>query len=232
MKGLLISFDGLDASGKATQTRLLIERLRSQNLTVHTFGTPDYTTPTGQELRAYLQGKLDDWSAMPWQKKMRLFADNRAEHRQEVVAALAAGEIVVYDRYVPSSLTFITVEAKHQEAYRSRQEIHAEVRQAEYHANNMPQEDISIFLDVPPRLALTLLGDRKKQQQEPEEYTDQLAVQEELYREYEHLISTGPNRYTRVMCVDQESLLPPEVIAGRVWQMLTNRFPQLPILPS
>ena len=129
MSGFLISFDGLDSSGKNTQTQALIARLRKAGRRVATFTTPDYTTPSGQELRARLQGKVGDWATTPWQEKMRLFAKNRAEHRQEVVDALSVGAIVLYDRYVPSSLAFIAVEAALQDPTVTREQVYGAVNE-------------------------------------------------------------------------------------------------------
>ncbi|HLD26071.1 MAG TPA: hypothetical protein VJC05_03445 [Candidatus Andersenbacteria bacterium] len=227
MSGFLISFDGLDSSGKNTQTQALIARLRKAGRRVATFTTPDYTTPSGQELRARLQGKVGDWATTPWQEKMRLFAKNRAEHRQEVVDALSVGAIVLYDRYVPSSLAFIAVEAALQDPTVTREQVYGAVRQAEYGDNQMPPEDCSIFLDVPPARALALLAGRKEAQQAADEYTDQLHVQEKLYEEYEYLTALDPERYLRIVCLEGEQLLPPEVIADRVWAEVTKRFPSL-----
>src|SRR3990167_8676430 len=108
---MLISFDGLDSSGKATQSRLLCEHLQKKEIQVKKFCTPDYDTPSGKELKLRLQNKIGNWQETPWQEKMEFFAANRKEHRQEVVDAIESGTVVVYDRYVPSSMAFISAEA-------------------------------------------------------------------------------------------------------------------------
>lgn len=225
--GLLISFDGLDSSGKATQTKLLHDRLHAAGHIVPVFATPDYTMPSGQELRARLQDKLGTWANISWQDKMRLFAANRAEHKDKVITSLASGAVVVYDRYVPSSLAFITVEAQAQQPQLTREEIHTAVRRLEHEVNGMPVEDCSFFLDLSPLAAASLLLGRKIKHQDDDEYTDQLAIQEKLYREYERLVADDPRHYLRITCSEAGSLLKPEIIADRVWQQFTRRFPQL-----
>jgi dTMP kinase len=221
-RGLLLSFDGVDCSGKETQSKQLTARLQTEGLIVHRFQTPDYELESGQRLKTMLQDAAD-WQTRPWPEKLKYFADNRAEHRAEVLAALAAGEIVIYDRYVPSSLTFIAVEAGPAE----RLAAQAAVARYEYETNHMPQEDVSIFLDVPPGIADQLLHGRKVKHQEADEYTDQLTLQEKLYQEYDQLIAAQPERFLRVACLTYGQLRHIDDIAATIWQSLQDKFTQL-----
>lgn len=226
--GLLISFDGLDSSGKATQTKRLAQRLRYIGWGVKQFESPDYSTPSGQALKARLQNKIGSWQATSWDEKMRLFARNRAEHKDEALKALKAGEIVVYDRYVPSSLAFMTVEAlTPQEVELRRQQVQHKVAQYEYQHHGMPKEDVSVFLDVPAITAVTLLENRKVEQGHESEYTDHLHVQERLYNEYDVLCASDPKHYLRIRCLEGDKLLPVDDTAELVWQALILKFPQL-----
>lgn len=227
-RGLLITFDGLDSSGKATQTKKLAQRLAYVGWSVKRFESPDYFTPSGQELKQRLQNRLGNWHKTPWDEKMRLFARNRAEHREEAEGALQAGEIVVYDRYVPSSLAFMTVEALlPQEVELRRQEVQQKVAQYEYGHHGMPKEDVSIFLDVPAVTAVTLLEGRKVEQGHEGEYTDHWHVQERLYNEYDVLCASDPKHYLRVRCLEGDELLGVEDTAELVWEGLIAKFPQL-----
>lgn len=227
-QGLLISFDGLDSSGKQTQTRALAERLRQLGHPVHIFQTPDYNTPTGQDLKSLLQGKIGNWQETTWRQKLMLFAKNRAEHRDEVINALKRGDIIIYDRYIPSSLAFMAVEAAAEGATEQRDEVHNRVRQVEYEDNKMPHEDISIFLDVSPRDAITLLAKRKSVQPEDDEYTDQIEVQQKLYDEYDHLYNNHDSKnYIRIACIADGQLRPIDQIAASVWQEIIKRHPEI-----
>ncbi len=227
-QGLLISFDGLDSTGKATQTKRLVDRLRYHGFTVLELRTPDYATESGQDLKRRLQNQDGSWAALPWQEKLRLFAANRAEHREEVIAALAEGTMVVYDRYVPSSMAFIAAEVlPAQKAEVSSQDVWEAVEQEEYQVNHMPHEDISIFLDVPPAIGSALLDSRKHARQDADEYTDHLHVQERLYNEYDLMMNAEPERYMRVTCVEGSQLLGIEDVTELVWQSLITKFPLL-----
>lgn len=227
-QGILISFDGLDSSGKHTQVRHLITRLRGLGHVVQHLESPDYTTPTGRKLKEYLQNKDGAWHTVPWEEKMKLFASNRAEKREDIVSALKRGEIVVYDRYVPSSLAFITVEAlSPQEVDLFRDKIQAAVESHEYKYLRMPRPDISIFLDVPPLVATTLLHGRKHVTQDDDEYTDELSLQERLYNEYDIFCQKDPRQYLRVRCVEGDELLGIEDVAEAIWVSLREKFPRL-----
>jgi len=227
-RGLLIAFDGVDSSGKETQAKKLVDRLRYAGFTVHRFQTPDYDTPSGQELKRRLQNKDGSWEATSWQEKNGYFAANRAEHRDEVLAALERGEMVVYDRYIPSSLAFMTVEAHAELGEQvTRQEVYDHIMKTEIEENSMPREDVSIFLDVPPRVSAVLLEQRKEKLADEDEYTDHISVQERLYEEYDHLCKEEEERFIRVPCIQDVEMRPVEVISDMVWRELQERFPVL-----
>jgi dTMP kinase len=96
----LIAFEGGEATGKSTQARLLAERLGEGALLTREPGA----TAVGAAIRAVL---LDAFDAVDPRAEALLMAADRAQHVAEVVRpALAAGRIVVTDRYVGSSLAY------------------------------------------------------------------------------------------------------------------------------
>lgn len=225
--GLLIAFDGIDSSGKETQVKETAARLRYIGHSVLTCATPDYTTTTGKKLQELLHNKNGEWHSMPWEDKMKLFAANRMEHRTEVEAALRHGTIVLYDRYVPSSLAFFTVEAQANHSETERTKVHRAVAMHEYETNQMPKEDVSLFLDVKPHVATRMLGRRKHKHQHDDEYTDDLKLQEHLYNEYDLLCQSNPEHYVRISCVSGTELLGIADITELIWQALVKKFPML-----
>lgn len=226
--GLLIAFDGIDSSGKATQTKLLADRLRFIGHTVAELVTPDYTTATGQRLKRLLQNKDGSWHATPWEVRMRLFADNRTEHKAEVLATLTTGGVVVYDRYIPSSLAFFTVEGTTPQTVDfDRSKIQRAIAALEYQEYGMPKEAVSIFLDVPPAISAQLLDHRRRKNDDDTEYTDHLHIQERLYNEYDLLCTTEPEHYLRIKCVEGDQLLDAPTVSEVLWEALLLKLPQL-----
>jgi len=117
MSGMLIVLEGIDGSGTTTQAALLGERLRARGYDCVLTREPT-AGAVGRLIRQALSGTLQDAegrpSSTPNQATMALlFAADRVDHNQRVIEpALAAGKIVVSDRYVLSSLLYQTLAAE------------------------------------------------------------------------------------------------------------------------
>lgn len=94
-----ITFEGIDGSGKTTQLRRVAQLLPDALITKEPGGTP-----TADRIRAVL---LDQTSKLDPLAEVLLFAASRHQHVVEVIRpALAAGRVVLCDRYVDSTLAF------------------------------------------------------------------------------------------------------------------------------
>lgn len=99
---VLVTFEGVDGSGKSTQAELLQEWLQKEGRDVVTTREPG-GTPLGERVRELL---LDGEAIAPW-TEAALFAAARAELVDRVIGpALANGSVVVCDRYLDSSLAY------------------------------------------------------------------------------------------------------------------------------
>src|SRR5947207_7020998 len=105
MNGLFISFEGTEGSGKTTQISLLAERLRAAGHSVRTIREPG-GTPVGEEIRHTLKHSADN-EAMTFETELLLMNASRAQLVREVIRpALAAGEIVMSDRFYDSTMAY------------------------------------------------------------------------------------------------------------------------------
>lgn len=100
-KGLFISFEGIDGSGKSTQVKRLAAYLEAQGHDVVVTREPG-GSPGAEEIRALvLQGDPDRWSA---ETEILLFTAARRDHLERTIQpALAAGKIVICDRFADST---------------------------------------------------------------------------------------------------------------------------------
>jgi dTMP kinase len=101
--GRFIVLEGGDASGKSTQVRLLVERLRTTGRGVVETFEPGHSE-AGEVIRSLL---LDRHERIDPMTEALLLAADRAQQVAEIVRpAIARGDDVVSDRYIPSSLAY------------------------------------------------------------------------------------------------------------------------------
>jgi dTMP kinase len=105
MNGLFITFEGTEGSGKTTQISLLAERLRFLGHTVRTLREPG-GTPIGEEIRHTLKHSSANHAMTP-EAELLLMNASRAQLVREIIRpALAAGEIVLCDRFYDSTTAY------------------------------------------------------------------------------------------------------------------------------
>jgi dTMP kinase len=102
-RGVFICIEGIDASGKTTHARRLVENLRSK-----AFDAVYTTEPTSGEIGKIIRTNiLQSQERVPSVIEALLFAVDRIEHVENMVKpALQEGKIVISDRYVYSSLAY------------------------------------------------------------------------------------------------------------------------------
>jgi len=101
-KGKIIVIEGTDKAGKTSQSRMLAETLKASGKVCVILDFPDYATPIGIEIKAFLEGKRD----YPPEVKHLLFSANRWEKKKEIESMLENGTIIVMNRYWESNLVY------------------------------------------------------------------------------------------------------------------------------
>lgn len=102
--GCLIAFEGIEGAGKSTQLRLAAAELRTRGWTVVETREPG-GTPLGVELRQILMHRPDPPPSQL--TELLLYLADRAQHLDEVITpALAAGQVVLTDRFSASTIAY------------------------------------------------------------------------------------------------------------------------------
>jgi dTMP kinase len=101
-RGKIIVIEGSDKAGKGTQSRLLVDALKLSGKVCVIIDFPDYTTPIGAEIRAFLDGKRN----YPNELKHILFSANRWEKKREIESMVDNGTIIIINRYYQSNLAY------------------------------------------------------------------------------------------------------------------------------
>ena len=157
-RGLFITLEGIDGTGKSTQLHLLVPHLKKRGLAVRVTREPG-GTKVGERIRKIL---LDSTTTrLASLAELALMYAARAQHLQEVIRpALAKGEIVVSDRYNDASLAY--------QGYGRK--LGAEtVRAFDRIVCAGTQPDLTLVLDLAPRLALQRAQGRQSQQKSKQE---------------------------------------------------------------
>ena len=151
MKGLFITFEGTEGSGKSTQAPLLVERLREWGHTVRVFREPG-GTPIGEEIRHTLKHSHAN-AAMTAEAELLLMNASRAQLVREVIRpSLARGEVIVCDRFYDSTTAY--------QGY-GRQLDLTTVRHVIDLAVGPTRPDLTLFLKVPQALSEERLRSRQ-----------------------------------------------------------------------
>ena len=178
--GMFITFEGIDGSGKSTQARLLAERLRSQGNDVILTREPG-GSPGAEEIRALvLTGDPGRWSA---ETEILLFTAARRDHMEKTVRpALAAGKIVISDRFADSTRVYQGA---------TRGDLRATVDRL--HDIVIGQEpDLTLIIDMDPATALNRGLARKSGEDRFEDFG--LGFQETLRHGFLHIAHDFPER--------------------------------------
>jgi dTMP kinase len=103
-RGLFITFEGPDGSGKSTQARMLAERLRGEGRAVLESVEPG-GTPIGQQIRRILLDPVNK-ELTATAELLLMFAARAQNVEQWILPALGEGKIVISDRFTDSSLAY------------------------------------------------------------------------------------------------------------------------------
>lgn len=105
MAGLFITFEGTEGCGKSTQIKALAERLQAEGRQVLQTREPG-GTPLGEAVRTLLQYDAAGVGMSP-EAELLLFTASRAQlTRERIIPAIAAGQIVLCDRFMDSTTVY------------------------------------------------------------------------------------------------------------------------------
>ena len=105
MKGLFISFEGTEGSGKSTHIEWLAERLQVSGRTVRVLREPG-GTPIGEEIRHTLKHSHRNQAMTPETELLLLNASRAQLVRETIRPALAANGVVLCDRFYDSTIAY------------------------------------------------------------------------------------------------------------------------------
>ncbi|MDR2575449.1 MAG: dTMP kinase [Treponema sp.] len=201
-------FEGLDGSGTSTQLRLLEQKLAGRTLNgpgvMVTFEPTDGTI--GKLIRSVLKKDL----ALRADTLARLFAADRGEHLYApggIIERCERGELVICDRYTPSSLVYQGIECG--------MELPRNLNEA------FPAPEMLLFFDIDPRLAQQRMAGRPAL-----EIFEHIEFQEKVRKQYHALFDEYRQAGVLLELIDASQSV--EKVAEDVWNAITK----MPIIKS
>jgi dTMP kinase len=223
-RGKLIVLDGIDASGKGTQSQLLKKALKDRGYDVKYIDFPRYYSSFhGRTVGRYLLGEFGDINSVNPYLASLAYALDRLTARKQIREWLEEGSIVIANRYTSSSMA-------HQAAKlppRKRKAFLRWIDEMEYRLHKIPREDLVIFLHMPLEVAQKLLVKKEKRRYAKGKDKDMaegdLTHQREALKMYSRLLREK-RHWVRVNCIDKKGeVLPKEKIHEKILAVLRKR---------
>ena len=199
---MFITLEGGEGAGKTTQQSLLAEQLRQEG-----YACLCTREPGGTALGKALRELLLHGDPMTPLAELLLYAADRAEHVSKVIApALAAGQVVICDRFTDSTLAY--------QGYGRGLDL-GQIRQLNHLATGGLKPDLTLWLDLAPEvgLARSRLGDKLEQ--------EHLEFHRRVYQGFQALAAAEPSRIVRIPAQGS-----PAEVAARIWSAVKPRLPR------
>ena len=156
--GKIIVIEGLDGSGKATQTKLLFEKLQSRGMNVRRLEFPDYDSPSSSLVKMYLGGEFgsnpEDVNA--YAASAFYAVDRIAGFLKDWKRGYQEDTVFLSDRYATSNIIYQMAKVPPQE----RDAFIAWQEDFEYDRLGLPRPDAVLYLDVAPEVSQKLMEKR------------------------------------------------------------------------
>ncbi len=158
-KGVFIVLEGNDGSGKATQTELLLQRLRQEGRMAEKIDFPKYDGNIyGKLIGECLAGQHGDFLNLDPKIASTLYAADRYESSHKIRALLEEGTSVVADRYIGANQMHQGGKIADPE---EREHFLLWLESVEFGIFNIPRPDVSLYLRVPAETSLELLTQKR-----------------------------------------------------------------------
>ncbi len=214
MKGQIIVFEGIDGSGKSTQTDLLLTYLKKRKISTKYYKFPQYKkTIYGRMVGDFLSGKLGSLENINPYLISLPYALDRASVADQIKREKAAGNILVFDRYVASTKGH---QASRLNGVEQKQFLEWQDK-LEYGINKMPKEDLVFLLDLPVKNSLELIDNRQK------DLLEQKELQEKTRQIYLSLAQENPKRWVLIDCLENGKLKSKNQIHQEIVEIMQQR---------
>ncbi len=214
--GKLIVVEGVDSSGKATQTEKLVQKLKAEGYPVRQISFPDYDSDFSVPVKRYLAGDLGKNAndVSPYAASLFYAIDRYASFKRDWGEFYKNGGILIADRYVTSNLV-------HQAAKidGDKTDFMNWLHDLEYDKLTLPRPDLVLFLDMPPACARRLMANRANKFTGEAEKDIHERDPQHLDKAYYNAVSIAAMAgWEKINCADGEKIRTIDEIADEIYQ--------------
>lgn len=220
--GILIAIDGVDASGKETQSKMLYEKIKKTGKKVRCISFPMYENQSSYLVREYLGGAYgtDPSDVNAYAASMLFAADRFATFKTDWGKSYFSDEIIIADRYVTSNLIHQAGKISDQDEKKSFIEW---AEDFEYEKLGLPKPNVTLFLDMPTEYAQQLMSGRSNKIDGGDTLDIHEGNKNYLEKSYKNASDICDMLgWKKILCVNDGKILSPETIAEAVFEAVKN----------
>jgi dTMP kinase len=222
-KGQLVVIEGVDGSGKQTQTKLLFERLQDEGAKVMKISYPRYDKESSAMVKLYLSGAFgsDPGAISPYIASTFYAADRYASYKEDYEDFLNDGGIVLVDRYTTSNMVHQAGKIKDPT---ERKHFLDWLWDFEFNLYGLPVPDQVFFLNIPPEINEALIKNRNNKMTGKKEKDIHESSSQHLRDSYESALALVKEYgWTEINCVSDHRLRSIKSIHEEIWHCLKEK---------
>lgn len=216
-KSKLIVIEGLDASGKATQTTLLCQALSNIGVDNQHVSFPDYNEPSSALVKMYLGGEFgknpNDVNA--YAASTFYAVDRFASYKKKWEQNYLSGQVIIADRYTTSNLIYQLAKLPKDEW----DDYIAWAEDFEYNKLGLPRPNQVIFLSMDPAISQKLLVKRYNGEDKRDIHEKNIAYLKQCYESAQYV--ANKQHWNIIQCASGNQVLSADSIQEKV---LTKYF--------
>lgn len=222
--GKLIVVEGLDSSGKQTQTELLCKALNEIGIMVKKISFPCYDSDSSALVKMYLAGKFGEHAddVNPFAASSFYAVDRYASYKTDWGEFYNNGGVVIADRYTTSNMIH---QAGKIENLEERDAYLEWLYSYEFSYLGLPEPDKVLFLEMPPSVSERLMKERANKITGEQEKDIHEKDKSHLEKSYNSALYVAEKfGWTRVSCVKNDELRTIEDIHGELKNYILNEL--------